>query len=170
MPNREISSLASVVILAATMLPSQAVAAQGGAQANTAQPLTKAQFAAQLDANFKSVDSNGDKILSAAEIEAAQSRAAAQAQANIAKRLETEFNRLDANKDGQLSPAEFKAGAPVPRVTPAAQMLQQFDRNKNGKVEQEEFRAVPLANFDRIDTNKDGTISIEEQGAAGPRR
>ena len=49
-------------------------------------------------------------------------------------------------------------------------MLRQMDSNKDGKVAETEYRAVPLANFDRLDTNKDGTISAEEQAAAERRR
>ena len=116
------------------------------------------------------MDSNGDKGLSSAEIDAAQKVQVAQVQANIAKRLDAEFARLDTNKDGQLSPAEFRAGAPAPRAKPASELLGQLDRNKDGKVTADEHRAAPLANFDRIDTNKDGTLSAQEQAAARARR
>ena len=84
----------------------------------------------------------------------------------MTKRLEAEFTKLDGNKDGQLSLAEFKAAAPTPKTAPAADLLGQLDRNKDGKVTQDEFRSVPLANFDRIDTNKDGTVSEAEKNAA----
>jgi hypothetical protein len=134
-----------------------------------AQPMTKARLTAQLDASFKTVDTNADKNLSTAEIQAAQTRSIAQAQANINKRLDEEFAKLDGNKDGQLTAAEFRAGAPTPRVTPAADMLRQMDTNKDGKVGQDEYRSVPLGNFDRLDTNKDGTISAQEQAAAERR-
>lgn len=141
---------------------------QGSATASP--PLTRALLSSQLDANFKSMDSNGDKVLSVAEIEAVQKVQAAQVQASISKRLDAEFARLDTNKDGHLTAAEFKAGAPSPRVKPAAELLAQFDRNKDGKVTAEEHRATPLANFDRIDTNKDGTLSAQEQSAVRQQR
>ncbi|HEU0311292.1 MAG TPA: EF-hand domain-containing protein [Sphingomicrobium sp.] len=143
--------------------------AQSGAPAGgtaAQQPPTRAQVSAQLDANFKAIDTNGDKSLNAAEIEAAQARSVAQAKATIAQRLEAEFARMDGNKDGQLSLAEFKAAAPDPKTAPASELLGQIDRNKDGKVSLEEYRATPLANFDRLDTNKDGTISAQEQSAA----
>lgn len=165
-------SLTGIAMLAVFASPvaamTQAGTAQSGSSA-TAQPLTRARLSAQLDSNFKAVDSNGDKTLSAAEIETAQARTIAQAQATIAKRIEAEFARLDANKDGQLSMAEMKAGAPTPRATPAAELLGQLDRNKDGKATLDEYRATPLANFDRLDTNKDGTISAAEQSAASRR-
>ncbi len=138
--------------------------------ASEQQPLTRAQTAAQLDASFKAADSNGDKMLSLAEIEAVQKIRMARISANFDKRLDAEFGRLDTNKDGQLSLAEFKAGAPGPRMTPASQLLAQVDRDKDGKISPEEHRAGPLANFDRVDKNKDGTLSAEEQAAIRRRR
>jgi hypothetical protein len=47
--------------------------------------------------------------------------------------------------------------------------MKQLDRNSDGKITQDEYRALPLANFDRIDTNKDGTINEAERNAAARR-
>jgi len=160
---RALVTIASLAIFA----PPVAAATQSGATSNaaTAQPVTKSALSSQLDASFKRLDSNSDKSLTTAEIDAAQKRQMAEAQNSIAKRLEAEFAKLDGNKDGQLSLAEFKAAAPTPKVATPAELLGQFDKNKDGKVTQDEFRSVPLANFDRIDTNKDGTISDAEKSA-----
>ena len=157
----------SLVTLLALTPP--AVAQSGSAASAASLPPTRAQVSAQLDANFKAVDTNGDKSLSAAEIEAAQAKSVAQAKAKIAKQMDAEFAKMDANKDGQLSLTEFKAAAPTPRAPPASELLAQVDRNKDGKLSADEYRATPLANFDRIDTNKDGTISPQEQSAVQPR-
>jgi Ca2+-binding EF-hand superfamily protein len=147
------------------------------AQSNTApsggaapQPVTRAALSSQIDASFGRLDSNADKSLSTAEIEAAQKRQIVEAQSAITKRIEAEFTKLDSNKDGQLSLTEFKSAAPTPKAAPAADLLGQLDKNKDGKVTQDEFRSVPLANFDRIDTNKDGTISEAERSAATKQR
>jgi Ca2+-binding EF-hand superfamily protein len=168
-----LSTLAGLSTLSVLALPvpanAQAVPASPGAAA-ASQPLTRARLSEQLDANFKALDTNGDKALNAAEIEAAQQKSVAQTKAAIGQRLDAEFAKLDSNKDGQLSLTEFKAAAPTPRVAPATELLGQFDRNKDGKVAADEYRATPLANFDRIDTNKDGTVSAEEQAAAAKQR
>jgi hypothetical protein len=160
-------TLVATALLAIFVSPvaatAQSNAAPSGAAA--AQPVTKSALSSQLDASFKRLDSNSDKSLTTAEIDAAQKRQMAEAQNSIAKRLEAEFAKLDGNKDGQLSLAEFKAAAPTPKVAPPAELLGQLDKNKDGKVTQDEFRSVPLANFDRIDTNKDGTISDAEKSA-----
>ena len=47
-------------------------------------------------------------------------------------------------------------------------MLGQLDANKDKKVTVAEFGAAPLANFDRVDANRDGTASVDEQQKARP--
>ena len=163
------ATVATIVVFASSV----AAAAQSNAPAGTtaaSQPVTRSALSSQIDASFARLDSNADKSLSTAEIEAAQKRQVAEAQSVMTKRLEAEFAKLDGNKDGQLSLAEFKAAAPTPKTAPAADLLGQLDRNKDGKVTQDEFRSVPLANFDRLDTYKDGTISEAERSAASKQR
>lgn len=165
---RTVATLASLAIFAPPVaLAAQSSAAPSGSSA--VQPVTRTGLAGQLDSSFNNLDTNKDKSLDRSEIEAAQARNVAQAKAEIAKRVEAEFTRLDGNKDGQLSLAEFKNAAASPRVPPVEELVKQLDRNGDGKVTQEEYRALPLANFDRIDTNKDGSISAQEQSAAKSR-
>jgi len=165
------SAVAAVVLTIA--LPAgawaQPAASQPGSAA-AAQPMTKSALTAQLDGNFNQLDTNKDKSLSKAEIEAAQARNLASAKAELDKRIAAEFSRLDGDKSGQLSLAEFKAGAPEAKLQPTDALLKQLDRNSDGKVALDEFRATPLANFDRIDLNKDGNISADERAAAQRRK
>jgi Ca2+-binding EF-hand superfamily protein len=165
-------AIATIFALAVFASP-VAAAAQSGTQqsggAAAAQPMTRSALSSQLDTSFANLDTNKDKSLNKAEVEAAQARNVAQAQAAITKRIETEFAKLDGNKDGQLSLAEFKGAAPSPRAAPVDDLMKQLDRNGDGKVSADEYRAVPLGNFDRLDTNKDGTISAQEQAAAKQR-
>lgn len=160
----------SAPAVAVVQRPQTSAVPSGSAAAAEAKPITRNQFATQLDNSFKTLDANGDKTLSQAEIEAAQARTAAQAQAAAAKRIEEEFAKTDTNKDGQLSLAEVKAKAPSPRMTGSDQMIQKLDANKDGKIGQDEYRATPLANFDRLDSDKDGTLSPQEQKAANSPR
>lgn len=164
------SGLFGLTLLIAANAQAQSGAVQNPGPASPAQNITRAQLSAQLDARFKAADGNGDRSLSAAEVDAVQKRSAAEATAEIAKRIQDEFTRLDADRNGQLSLAEFKAGAPGPRVTPASEIIQQLDTNKDGRIGQDEFKAAPLASFDRLDTNRDGTINAQEANAAAPRR
>ena len=45
-------------------------------------------------------------------------------------------------------------------------MVTQLDKNKDGRVSADEYRAPALARFDTADTNKDGTLSQAEREAA----
>ena len=40
--------------------------------------------------------------------------------------------------------------------------FQQWDRNKDGKLTREELPPQTRRNFDRVDTNRDGFISLDE--------
>jgi Ca2+-binding EF-hand superfamily protein len=138
--------------------------------AGTPRPVTRTDFIRNLDSSYKKIDVNNDGSLTQAEIQAAQARAAQAIDAMLVKRRADAFAKLDTNKDGQLSAAEFNAGAPIPqRPTPdPAEALAKLDSNKDKKVSATEFRAPPLANFDKMDLNRDGTISVEEQKKARP--
>lgn len=164
------AAFASVPAVAAVQRPPASAAPSTGSAAAEAKPITRNQLSTQLDNNFKTLDTNGDMALSKAEIEAAQARTAAQAQAAAAKRIEDEFAKTDTNKDGQLSLAEVKARAPAPRLSGSDEMIQKLDSNKDGKVGQDEYRATPLANFDRLDADKDGALSPQEQKAVNSPR
>ena len=129
---------------------------------------TRAAVMKSLETNFKAIDTNGDGTLSQAEIAAAEAKTVQQRIATFRTRVEGEFTKLDTNKDGILTKAEFMAAAPqAPATTPnGSKMLAQLDKNKDGKISLDEYRAITLAQFDRLDTNKDGTISDAERQAA----
>jgi Ca2+-binding EF-hand superfamily protein len=167
--------LAAVVALGAAA-PALATAA---AQPAAGKPAPKAAQAAQaapnratlqknLDANFKAIDTNGDGTLSAAELQAAEGKVQQQRLGAVRGKVEAEFNKLDTNKDGQLSKAEFMAVAPNKAASPpnGANLLAQLDKNKDGKVTPDEYRAPILSRFDKLDTNHDGTISAAERQTA----
>jgi Ca2+-binding EF-hand superfamily protein len=132
---------------------------------------TRAAMVKNLDGNFKSIDSNGDGTLSAAELGAAEGKVQQRRLAQMRAQYDANFVKLDTNKDGQLSKAEFMVAAPSTPATPpnGAKVLAQIDKNKDGKAGADEYRAPVLARFDALDTNKDGTISPAERQAAEAR-
>ena len=133
-------------------------------------PITRTEFLRNLDANYKRLDANNDGGVTQAEVQAAQARAEQAVDAAMIKRRDEAFRRLDTNKDGQLSLAEFNAGSPIaprPRANPG-QVIQRMDVNKDQKVSPAEFRAPSLAMFDKMDLNRDGTVSVDEQKKARP--
>jgi hypothetical protein len=171
--NRHLIVVATVV--AAASMPALATAAAPAVKKpaapasaqNGPKPMTRAQFLANVQERFNAIDTNHDGVLDEKEIAAAQQKELEQARAIEQQRLEAEFTRLDTNKDGQLSKAEFMAALPPvqARQTPQ-QIVAAFDSNKDGKVTLQEYEARPLATFNRLDTNKDGTVSPAEIDAA----
>ena len=127
-------------------------------------PVPRTDFIKTMDLEFGTIDADKNKIVIAAEIEQFL-RSAAELRAR--QNARAQFVRLDADKNGQLSIAEFErlAGA-APRVNPAP-VLALTDLNKDGKVSLVEYRTAKLANFDRMDADKDGVVSVPEMKAAG---
>jgi len=168
--------------LAAGALAAAALAGTALAQSNVTIAPTKPQgtegprslkrtdVVQQIDAEFKSLDTNGDGKISKAEIQAAVDKMTAATAAELKQRQDEEFRKLDTDHNGQLSLAEYEAGVKItPKAGIADQRLQAFDTNKDGVITAAEFRSKPLAEFDRVDTNKDGVISEAELKAAAAK-
>lgn len=163
-------SIAAIAAFAGAV-PTFAMAAQAqaprAAQADQPAP-TRAAMVRNLDANFKTIDTNGDGTLSSAELGAAEGKVQQRRLAQIRAQYDANFAKLDTNKDGQLSKTEFMVAAPTKPATPpnGANLLTQLDKNKDGKASTDEYRAPVLARFDALDSNKDGTLSAAERQAS----
>ena len=132
------------------------------------QPLSKATFLQQIDGAFVAVDTNKDGFTDRSEIEAAETKALAARKTQVIRGREGAFRQLDKDNNGQLTMQEFNAviqaqALPKANATP---FLQRLDTNKDGKVSLAENRAPASTQFDRADTNKDGVISDAERKAA----
>lgn len=133
-------------------------------KAPAAVPVPRTEFIHTMDVEFGKMDADRNQIVTRAEIEQAQ-RAAGLFKAREAARLL--FNRMDSDKNGQLSLAEFERMAITPAAPDPAPILAQHDLNKDGKITLVEYRTAKLANFDRMDADKDGIVSVAEMKAAG---
>lgn len=128
------------------------------------QPILRAAFIAQMDAQFGKMDADRNGQLTRTEIEQFEQQwALAEAQ----ERNEALFDQLDVNKNGQLSAKEFAKLVTEPAAVSAGPMLSREDGNRDGQISLAEHRAATLANFDRLDADRDGVVSVDEMKAGG---
>jgi hypothetical protein len=154
----------SRIIMALAVL---AIPAMARAQTAAVKPIPRAQFIAEMDGQFRTIDTDKNGQLSRAEIEQYQKISA---DADAKARNRALFAELDANKNGQLSASEFaKLAAPAPAAN-AQPMLTQEDSNRDSQISLAEHRAATLANFDRLDTDRNGVVTAAEMKAAGIAR
>ena len=114
----------------------------------------------------------GAAVLGVAIAAAAHGQAAPAASPDVPRtqfiaQMDLEFGKMDADKNGQLSQAEFLklvTGTPPADGRP---LLAKLDTNKDGVISLVEHRAGKLSYFDQIDTDKDGIVSLAEMKAAG---
>lgn len=129
-----------------------------------AQPLSRATFLSEMDSQFRKMDADKNGQLTRVEIEQFEKLAAV---ANAEGRNREQFIQLDTDKSGQLSAAEFKKLVTPPPPASAAPMIAREDRNRDQQVSLVEHRTATLANFDRIDADKDGVVTATEMKAGG---
>lgn len=143
-----------------------AAAAVGQQKAEPAglRPIARAQFLASMDGEFRRMDADKNGQVSRAELEQTQQQ---QAVATAEARNRAQFIQLDTNRNGQLSQAEFAKLVSPPPIANAQPLLARMDGNRDGQVSLVEYRAATLANFDRLDTDKDGTVTPTEMKAGG---
>lgn len=166
MPNRSLAhALIAVMLLAngsATL--AQAHKRAPAPQPAGPQPILRANFIAQMDAQFGKIDADKNGRLDRSEIEQFErQKALAEARA----RNEALFDQLDVNKNGQISAAEFAKLVTELAAASAQPMLSREDSNRDGQISLVEHRAATLANFDRIDIDRDGIVSAAEMKAGG---
>jgi Ca2+-binding EF-hand superfamily protein len=137
------------------------------AQAPSGQPLPRTQFIATMDGEFRKIDADKSGLITRSEADAYQRAAALEA---AAQRARTSFSTLDRDKNGQLSFSEFfRLVSTQPIATNGQQFVATMDSTRDGQVSLVEHRTATLANFDRIDADKDGIISPSEMKLGGVR-
>lgn len=147
------------VALAQVPRPQTAVAVPGPAA------IPRASFIETMDGEYKKLDANNDGVVTKVELEASQQRTVAAAAAQRARGI---FAKADTDRNGQLSVAEFTRIASAPAQRPdVTQMLTRLDTNRDQKVSLIEYRTITLTGFDKLDTDKDGVVSVAEQRAGG---
>ena len=124
--------------------------------------ISRAMVVANAESEFKKVDTNNDGQMSRVEIETFQTASAVEM---LTARNKAVFAALDADKNGQISAAEFAKLNSAPPKVDATNVLR-IDSNKDGKISLAEHRGATIATFTQFDTNKDGALSAAEVQAA----
>jgi hypothetical protein len=137
--------------------------AQQKAEQAAPKPIPRAQFIAGMDAEFRKMDEDKNGQVTRAEIEQSER---AKAEAGARARNRAQFAELDTNRNGQLSPAEFAKLTP-PAIVTAEPVLARMDGNRDQQISLVEYRAATVANFDRLDTDRNGVVTPAETKAAG---
>ena len=156
--------LAAYLLTLGAAAPGQARKRAPVPQSTEPQSILRANFVAQMDAQFAKMDADANGQLARAEIEQfEQEKAVAEAKARNAAL----FDQLDTNNNGQISATEFEKLVAKPPAASAQPMLSREDGNRDGQISLVEHRVATLANFDRIDADKDGVVTALEMKAGG---
>ena len=148
-----------VLLLAGLSTPAQAQ------QTAASEPLARADFIAQMDAEFRRLDRDGSGVVLPEEIVATQRDIA---RAEALRQNQAVFAGLDKDGNGQLSAQEFAALANPDAISVSADpLMQQFDTDRDGAITLVEYRIATQSNFDRIDSDRDGVVTPLEMQSAG---
>lgn len=150
--------------LSAALLITSPAFGQAKVAATTGAPLPRAQFIAGMDGEFRKMDADKNGQLTKAEIEQFQTQ---QLAAQSRARNKDLFGQLDTDRNGQLSQSEFAKIATPPPVANAQPMIARMDGNRDSQISGAEYRTATLANFDRIDSDKNGIVTADELKAGG---
>ena len=139
-------------------------AAIGQTQAPGNGNVLRADYIATMDVEFRKMDGDKNGQVTRAEVETFE-RGAALGQART--RAQALFAQLDVDRNGQISPVEFGKLVTATPAVDGRPLIGKLDTNKDGKISLIEHRAGKLAYYDQIDSDKDGVVSVAELKAAG---
>jgi Ca2+-binding EF-hand superfamily protein len=165
-PNRLLACLIASIFAVSSSTAFAQNQKNAGASPKPAGPqaLSRTTFLSEMDSQFRLMDADKNGQLTRTEIEQFQKLAAvAEAQA----RNRTLFAQLDADRNGQISAAEFTKLITPPPAANAGPMLSREDSNRDQQISLVEHRIATLANFDRLDADRDGTVTPTEMKAGG---
>ena len=131
-------------------------------QQGIGQSVTRSDYLATWDLQFRELDSDGDGKATTPEIADRLSR---DAQAQALQDNRQAFARLDRDGNGALSPDEFALLVAQPSRADPTDMLRRLDMDHDGTITLIEHRTVMLRAFDALDGDKDGVVTPQEAAA-----
>ena len=162
----------SLFVGAALLASSGAALAQGRGPAAS---VTRDQAVAQADQRFARMDANRDGRVTADERSQVRLGRRADRQAQL-------FARLDTDRNGSLSQAEFAARQALRAERRAERGERRGNRRgmraerrqarllgADGVITRDEFRARAAQRFERLDANRDGTVTLAERSDSRQR-
>lgn len=180
-------TVAAIALTGATAVAAQTalpvVGERARPDANGDGTLTRAEATAHAEAQFERMDANNDGRVTPEDRAAGQER----------RRIET-FARMDADNNGAITRAEWdRAGEAMAerragrgerreaagraegsreargrggrRGQMGRTMMARADANSDGAIDRSEFVAAATARFDRLDADRDGSVSPAERQA-----
>ncbi|WP_374377832.1 EF-hand domain-containing protein [Dongia sp.] len=127
--------------------------------------IDRAEFGAEGAERFKAIDADGDGFITEAEMTAFHDSMRAKRDAKPGDMGEKFLKRFDKNSDGKVTADEWPKAGKL--------KFEKADANGDGSVTAEELSALRPAHDDgkpgitRVDTDKDGKISLAEWNAKG---
>lgn len=159
-------SLGATVLLAANVSakpegqPLPAITEKPTSSTQTGSDLARTAFIQLMDSDFKQRDLDNNGKATRAEIEQFEKqRKLVQGQQD--NRML--FLRLDSDRNGLVTPSEFTALIAPPGFPDVSKIMQRFDSNRDQIISLVEYRVATLSNFDALDVDKDGVLSVLEQ-------
>jgi Ca2+-binding EF-hand superfamily protein len=128
--------------------------ATGGAMLGGLLLAASAWAGGSLAAKFKTMDTNGDGMISASE---------------HASGVTAMFTRMDTNRDGNVTAAEMDAGHKgdkgMHHDMSSADKIARMDTNGDGMLSPSEHDAGAKSKFAEMDSDKNGSLSMAEMDA-----
>jgi len=170
------SYLVAGAAILAVAVPSIAAHHEGGKaghHGHMMKDMTRADVEAKVKTKFAMLDADKDGAVTQEEMKAHRA-------AKRAARMDAHFKNMDTDSDGSISRAEFDAAHAKKHHKMAdrgkrghhrmkhhgmmkGHMFKKADANGDGKVTLAEATAKALAHFDKVDADKNGTVTGAER-------
>lgn len=147
-----------------------------GARPERNADMTRQQVIERIDTRFQALDADRDGRFTPEESRAAN-------EARRTQRADRLFERLDTNRDGSITRAEMAEARPMRRGRTGARMqgprrggggdgagMANRRFGEQGFITRDQMRERALTRFDRIDADRNGTVTSAERQAAREAR